>query len=192
VATAVLASSCGVPIDTAPTAIPQSQVPAALSVAPATLPSPNPHSQRYVNVTVFLVNGLQELVPVTVSIGRPAGFQAILTSLADGPDARATSLGYGTDLPTGVGLTALRASPSGVVVVQVSADFLAQGGQTAIGEYAQVVWTLFTSLPTVGIRMRAVQFYANGAPTGALLADGQLVTRPVTATDYKSLLAPTP
>jgi len=190
---ATLASSCGVPIAAAPTAIPPGQVPAALSVAPATLPAVVEPDERRIDVTVYLVNALQQLVPSPVTIGRPGSFQAILTSLANGPDGKATSLGYGTDLPAGVSLTAMRVTRAGVAQVEVGGGFLAQGGQTAIGEFAQVVYSLYASLPFVGIPgVKGVQFFSGGVPTGALLVDGQLVPRPVTADDYKSLLAPAP
>ena len=185
-----LASACGVPVDTTPTAIPTDEVPAALSVAPASTiaPAGNEGGQKpHINVTIYLVNGLQQLVEAIRPIKPPGSLQAVLTSLAGGPDSTESSLGYSTDLPVGVSLMALGLAPDGVAEVQVGASFLDQGGQTAINEYAQVVLSLSKSLSQV----KAVQFYSDGSQSGALLANDQLVFRPVTPADYTSLLEPT-
>jgi spore germination protein GerM len=187
---ATLASACGVPLDTTPTAIPAVQVPAALSVAPASTlaPAGDRGGQRnHINITIYLVNGLQQLVEAIRPIKPPGSLQAVLTSLAGGPDSTESSLGYSTDLPVGVSLMALGLAPDGVAEVQVGASFLDQGGQTAINEYAQVVLSLSKSLSQV----KAVQFYAAGSQSGALLANDQLVFRPVTPADYRSLQEPT-
>lgn len=187
---ALLGCACGVPIDRAPNALPANELPGALSAAPATtVPpgiDPSNSNRPHVDITIFLVNGLQQLVAATRAIKPPQTLQAVLTSLANGPSSKESAGGYSTDLPAGVSLTGTSLQPHGIAVVDVGASFLAQGGETAIDEYAQVVCSLARSLTQV----KAVDFTSAGVPSGALLANGQLVERPVTPADYKSLLAP--
>jgi spore germination protein GerM len=109
--------------------------------------------------------------------------QQLLTALTAGPDEAEHGRGLSTALPSDVGLrvTALR---DGVAVVAIEGGEPDADPRRLPLSVAQVVLTL-TSMPGVD----AVRLTRDGEFVQAPLATGELVSRALTAADYRSLLA---
>jgi spore germination protein GerM len=177
-------AGCGIPKDEAPRPVPPEAVdPRLLGRAePSATPTPSGSGALQVafvtgDDTVVLVRRPVSSSPV------PRQAQELLTALTGGPDAAELSDGLSTAVPADVALRV--ASVDAGVAVVVLEDASPDAGQRRLPlAVAQVVLTL-TSHPAIA----AVRFTSGGEPVEAPLPGGEAVKRPLTAADYRSLLA---
>lgn len=173
-------------------AAPSSGAPAASATAgPSSGPFPvaSPTGSLTLRVYFFLgsFTGNAGLAPVlresvkTVAVGA-----LVMGDLIAGPKGAelAASPAMYTDIPDGTRLLALTIE-NGVATVNLSGEF-ASGGvpSTAVGRYAQVVFTL-----TQFFSVQSVRFELDGSPVAAPIT-GSTVTRPVTRADYQDQVPP--
>lgn len=175
-------SACGVPVTSSPQVLSAGIMPKALS---ATIPTiPPPKTLRGKPVLIYLLNPVQRLFAVPRTVGRVTA-QSVLDVLEQGPSSKEFAEGLTTELLPGSRLVVLGVV-KGIAQVQLDSDFLELIGEAAVLELAQVVDTLAN---VQALKITAVQFYFDGVPTEAEIGNGSLVTRPVTARDYASLVA---
>ena len=182
---ALLAAGCGVPRDAAPRPVSPGAVdPSLLGESASPSPAPSTLAASTHRVAFVAAGDRLALVPRAVPAAPvPQEAQDLLAALMAGPDDGEHDNGLSTALPSDVVLrvTALRGD-----VAEVSIE----GGEPDADprrlplSVAQVVLTL-TSLPEVG----TVRLTRDGAPLPAPLPNGELVSRALTAADYRSLLA---
>ena len=108
---------------------------------------------------------------------------AVVQGLAAGPTDDEQARGLSTALPSGLTLNATR-QPNGIVALELDTDGGGRSSSETVLAVGQLVLTV-TSLPGV----QAVRFTRDGQPVEALLADGALTTRPLSASDYADLKA---
>lgn len=183
---AVALAACGVPVDSAPSALPKNGVPFGLlgpSAPPSTtstVPSP-----VEVPVRIYFVGPGGRLVAVArdVPVAAP-GITTVLGALIDGPTDAEAAAGLQNSVPTqtvvlGATLT------SGVATVNLGGTFGQLVGQTQIDAVAQIVFTA-TALPGVN----GVSFELNGQAVEVPVASGAQVPE-ATPAQFASL-APAP
>lgn len=182
VGTAVALTGCGVPVDSAPRAIPPGVVPPALLATGPTVvppsPAPPPHDAAPAEV-FFLADG--HLYPVARYVLRPPTLAEVLAALDAGPDAFELRQGVTSALGTDASLQVIGIH-DGVATIELDPSFGAISGEQAVELLAQTVYTA-TGVPGV----HAVQFEYEGAPVLAVLPNFQLVSTPVSRQDYAAL-----
>jgi spore germination protein GerM len=194
-------AGCGVPRDGAPRPLPAEQVDPRLrgsaTATPATAGTPTPtpsgsataESTSTFEVAFVRSDDALTLVPRPVQDG-PSDRQAqeLLAALEAGPRDAEHDRGLSTALPSGTVLR-LDGLEAGTAVVALDSPADADPRRLPLS-IAQVVLTL-----TSHRGIHAVQIVSGGQPAEAPLPDGELVRRPLTASDYMTLLAspaPTP
>ncbi len=194
-------AACGVPQDGAPRPLPAAQVDPRLrgsaTSTPATTgtPTPTPSGSATAEIAstfeVAFVRADDALTLVLRPVqDGPSDRQAqeLLAALEAGPDDAEHDRGLSTALPSGTVLR-LEGLEAGIAVVALDGPADADPRRLPLS-IAQVVLTL-----TSHRGIHAVQITSGGQPAEAPLPDGELVRRPLTASDYRSLLAaagPTP
>jgi len=170
---ALLATACGVPLDSAPETI-------AVDLGDAS-ELDLPVGDDLAPVTFFLVED-GGLVPVTHELPLPISVESVTSFLVEGIDPTGNGPGLRTSIPTGTRVLGVERDGA-VAEVDLSRDFAAVGGEEELLAVAQVVLTL-TELDGV----RAVAFELAGVATDVPLPDGALSNDPVAADDYRSLI----
>jgi spore germination protein GerM len=177
-------AGCGVPRDDTPRAVPAGQVDPRLLAEPSVTGTPTPTGSSAYMVAFVTPDDTLQLRSRAVSPGTPAEqAQQLLVELARGPDDAEHAHGLSTALPSDATLT-LTTLDQGVAVVAIDTGTKDAEPRRLPLSVAQVVLTL-TSHPDV----HSVSITSDGQPVEAPLTDGFVVNRPLTAADYRSLLA---
>ena len=106
---------------------------------------------------------------------------AVLQGLQDGPTASEQAAGLTSALQPGLTLSVVHFQATSVVL-ELSGETGGQSATENVLAVGQIVLSV-TALPAVD----QVTFSHNGVPVEALLADGALTTKPLTAEDYETL-----
>jgi spore germination protein GerM len=170
-----LAAGCGIPLDDAPEAI---DVEFAAAVDGA-VPVPGDLAA----VSIYLVRN-ESLVSVTRDLSAPPMLEVILNSLfgpVTEPEHRA---GLRTAIPRSTQILSIE-EEGATLLVDLSRDFAAVGGEEEVLAVAQIV---MTAASFEGVE--SVAFQLEGVPTDVPVASGALSVDPVAADDYASLVAP--
>jgi Sporulation and spore germination len=183
-ALALALGACGVPISGSPRAISRNQVP--------TPPPPSTTTTAgadEIPVTIVLVNATTSLAAVATRYA-PQQSDHLSTALSDllawtptGNEQGLTSAIPAATRLVGVSPNAnLGETPTTVVTVNLSLDFLAINGLSQVLAVEQVVFTVACALvPTT-----RVLFEVDGVAQPVPIGSGISVSRPVSATDYPS------
>jgi hypothetical protein len=174
----ILASSCGVPYDAGPRALPG--LPQALS-GPAAAPPTTTLSHGALANLFYIQNSRLYLFPNLLP--KPLTISEVLSSLAGGPGPRAAASTGGpveNDIPVGSDLQKVGLA-KGVVHVEAAKVFYDQQSTQAALELGQIVYSL---VETKALGVLAVQFFLQGAPAAVVNASGQDVTGTVSEADY--------
>jgi len=182
----VVTASCGVPTSNDVRAIDPDNIPAPFAT-PTNHPTTSPATGA---PSVYLADQNGHLVATPVRLTTPASFprdtlEAVLTQLAAGPSPEQVKRGLSSALPPAIGL--------GIVdVAGLQATLALDGDQLPVSDQttlatAQIVLTA-TSVPGID----AVTFTRGGHQVEAPLVGGPLTFRPVTASDYRSLVTHVP
>jgi spore germination protein GerM len=199
----VTVASCGLPNDHSYSAIRADDIPFGIAdtttsttttIPPATTTTTTPQVTTTIATTpvklYFVSNG--KLQPVTRALPNPAGPEAALAALQQGPLENDQPAGLRSAVPAGtIGMVTVG---GGVATVDLAPSFVqptTAGNQATVATvdqplaFGEIVLTL-TSLPGIG----QVKFAVGGQPQDALVADGSLVAGPVSADSYAALRAP--
>jgi spore germination protein GerM len=183
-ATLLLLTNCGVPAQQAPVQIKPEAVPSQLRDVPSP-ESAMPSTADPGKSTVFVhfvrkdrLVGLPREAPAASQSGR---LNAVVTALIAGPSEGEQARGITSALPPGLQLTVV-AIEGQRVVLELSGETDGRSATENVLAVGQIVLSM-TSLTTV----KEVVFSRDGAPAEALLADGALATKPLTAADYAVL-----
>jgi hypothetical protein len=134
-----------------------------------------------VAVTLYLEGANKHLERVSSYVTWPATVTALLDALARGPTA--AQAGRGLVSPaSAVGTFGVGPVQDGVVTIDLPASFENLGGEDQILAAAQVVFSV-TTFPGI----RGVHFLIGGQAVHVPNSAGQLVSGPVTPSDYASL-----
>jgi hypothetical protein len=167
-------SACGVPIGSSPQALPQSELPRALTEPPG---KPGPVATTGVRVPVyFLVNS--HLFAQPAFVPKHPSLQELLTALEAGPTIAQYGKGITTALQGTSNLVAIRVL-RGIAEVGLDQAYYQLSEPQAVLELGQIVYTV-SDLPSV----KSVQFFTNGAAVDVETEYGNTVSGPVTSADY--------
>lgn len=177
-ALAVLAAGCGVGPERQARPLTSEEAPFALLSRPTGAAQPPGERSEQL---LFIEDAL--LVPVSrrTVLVTP---QSALSDLLTGPSVEERARGLTTALPAGAGPGQVRVE-DGLASVSLGGELLDSGRSDQLLAFAQVVLTL-AALPEV----TAVRFLRDGQPLPVPRADGAIVEAPLTAADYRSLVAP--
>jgi hypothetical protein len=170
-----LATGCGIPVQSKPSAIPANHVPFdLLNPSPSTTTTTLPSVTALVPVKVYFLSSTQQLQSADRVVVPPAPLTAVLTTLLAGPTSAEAQRGTTTAIPTDV--TVLSATTAGsVVTVNFNDAFEQITGASIELAVAQVVATVAAQNgPTTG-----VSFEIEGQPTNVPIASGVQVPGPV-------------
>jgi spore germination protein GerM len=172
-------SSCGIPTDSSPKAIPKNNVPFHLlsPSAPSTSTTVVPPTVA-VPETIYLVDTGQHLTPVTRDIALPATLTQTLGALLDGPTEAESAEGMQSFL-TGTPADVTASVANGVVTVNFTTNPVQVVGPDQILAVSQVVFTATAQSGIVG-----VLFQIAGQPIAVPTAGGPQVAGPVGRTTY--------
>jgi spore germination protein GerM len=185
-AAALAVAGCGLPIQGSATEVPDDEVPfGLLEVGPPIVVPPTPGP----TVALHLVDG-QQLVAVERPVppdgeGAAGDVAAAIGALQEGPTAEEEQRGLDSALAAEEALVAGVAVQAGVAVVDLGEPFTEIRPDRQLLALGQIVLTL-TSRPGVG----QVRFRLQERAVEVPRADGSLTADPVSADDYRSLLAP--
>ncbi len=127
----------------------------------------------------FLVS-VHRRVPATLGVAKAA-----ITALLEGPTARETAKGMGSNIPDDTRLHGISIE-DGIATIDFSASFESGGGSLSMfARLAAVVYTA-TQFPTVD----KVQFELDGKPITVFSGEGILLEEPVGREDYHDILPP--
>lgn len=181
---AACATACGVPVQTRPVALTNGQLPAGLTSASTTTTLPG-SSVPVSLIQVYFVAG-DRLVARSRLVPSPGSLPEAVADLLAGPTPAESIAGIRTSIDPGTELLSERVTKD-KVVLDLSAAFTNTGGPDQILSIAQLVFTA-TGVPGID----AVSFQLQGSPVAVPLADGTLVTGPVTRDAYASLVVSPP
>lgn len=182
VAVAALAlTSCGVPTDEAPQALPRQNVPFHLLNPPNAAQGTSTTGK--VPVQIYLVRGTA-LFPVSRLSSPPGSLQHVLDALLTGPTTDEVAAGLRTAIGQQITLRSAGLA-YGLAVVDLSSNFGQIVGHEQILAVAQIVFTA-TALPGV----TAVDFELDGKPVPVPTGEGALVQRSLTRADFPALAPP--
>ena len=180
----VVLAGCGVPRDDAPRVVPAGQVDPRLLPQPSPTATPSPTGSSVFKVAFVVAGDRLKLTPRPVSPGSASEqVQQLLVDLASGPDDAEHAKGFSTTLRSAT-LTLMTLNDGEAVVTMNGASKDPDPRRLPL-PVAQVVLTL-TSHPAV----HAVRIISDGEPVEAPILGGGIAHRPLTASDYASLLAP--
>ena len=180
VAAAVALAGCGVGAQRSPVALDRRSIPYGLlgHRAHRQTSAPNFESTR---VTLWLVGGDQQLVPVRAYVAWPATIGGLLNALVQGPTEPQSQRGL-VSPASAVGPISSGPPRHGIVPVDLPASFENLGGSDQLLAAAQIVYTL-TGFPGI----RGVVFKVVGERANVPNAKGKLVAGPLTRAAYSSL-----
>lgn len=178
---AAVSTSCGVPVSSAPHALPKSALPQALvqkqqPLAGGAIPT---HAVR---LHIYLIQEPgQQLVHVNRYQRAPITVQTVLYQLEAGPLAADFQQNYESALPAESHLQAVGPiTKSGTVTIRLDATFGQQQGQGPVDELAQIVWSVQDSLRNV----HRVRFVDSSGDISVEIGNGNFVDRPVSLADF--------
>lgn len=170
----LVTTACGVPIGSGPQALPQSELPKALTEVPEPHP---PAATSGVHVPVyFLLNS--HLFAQETFVHKPPTLQELLNTLEAGPSITQYGKGITTALQGSSNLVGIRVV-HGVAEVGLDVAYYQLSEPQAVLELGQIVYTV-GDLPSV----KSVLFFTNGAPVEVETEHGNAVSGPVTSADY--------
>jgi spore germination protein GerM len=170
---AAVVTACGVQSDTQPRALAPDDVPFDL-LAPATS-STSAETSEGVGSTVWFVDNEGLLARARRNIPPPVTVSAVLAELLAGVSDAEASNGLRTNISSGTQLLAVHGPESGLVTVDLSAEFLTVTRELQRLAVAQVVFTA-TGLPNVD----RVLFQFAGRPAEVPGAGDELTSAPLT------------
>lgn len=180
VALACAAAACGVPLDAEPRLTPPDDVPYDLLASTTTTLVAAVDQGDETSICLAINSSV-------LSVGRDRSGQPPLNTLLQlvvaGPTEGEATLGLRSAIPTADMVTTVVAE-GGTAQVQLGATFAELPGDQQLLALAQITCTL-TTQPEVD----RVSFTLAGKEIEVPLADGSLVSRPVTRADYRTLLA---
>jgi spore germination protein GerM len=182
----LLVVGCGVPVQESPVQIQPDVLPSRLreTALPRDV-APTTPGLGQVSVVVHFVRDdrLVRLVRELPSGPVQDRLTATVAALVTGPTDRERAAGISSALPTGLQLTVV-ALEGDRAVIELSGETDGSSAAENVLAVGQIVLST-TAVPTV----REVTFERDGLPVDALLADGSLTNRPLTAADYAVLAA---
>lgn len=186
---AALLVGCGVPTGDPPHRIDAADIPYGLAESTPGSAAPTTAASAADDPRVFFLNAEDLLVPRARDVGQgpqEERLNALLGALAAGPTEQELRGQLSTALRPDVDLS-IQAVDDGVVTVDVDGAEGAQNGGESRQAVAQIVLTA-TSLPAID----AVLISADGQRIEAPLPSGELSSAPLTAEDYRELVAAAP
>jgi spore germination protein GerM len=185
-ASAALLTACGVSSQESPVEIRPGEIPTQLrgDAGAATHTPVTPEPGRSAVLVQFVRNdrlvGLTRQAPVSPPEAR---LESVVGALVNGPTEGEQARGFASALPPG--LTVRVVSTEGErVVLELGGESDGQSATENVLAVGQIVLSV-TSVENIS----QVSFSRDGVPVEALLADGALTTKPLTAADYADLRA---
>ena len=175
-ALAFVVTGCGIPTQSAPSALGRSKVPFnLLDPHPPTTTTTQPKPSSYVPVKVFYLSTNNQLAAVQRLVATPAPLVSVLDAMLAGPTQVETSQGLTTAIPSDVGVLSVSTPQSGIVVVDMNTAFGQITGTNSELAVAQIVATVATE---AGLNTGVI-FEIDGQRTSVPIANGQQVAGPV-------------
>jgi len=159
-------SGCGVPVDSAPTALSRSGVPFDLLAPSSPTSTTTSLPPATVGVQIFLVSSSGQLVAADRPVPYPASLSSAVAALIDGPTAAESAASLQSAVPAQTDLLSATIS-GGIATIDLGGTFGQLVGQAQIDAVAQIVFTA-TALPGVS----DVVFELNGQPVAVPTASG--------------------
>lgn len=176
-------TACGVPIQSRPVALSASQIPSGLTAAPTTTTLPGSTTPVSI-VQIYFVAG-DRLVARSRLVPSPGTLTERLAALLAGPTLSESAAGMRTAInPDTVLLDDKTVKDR--ATIDLSDSFTDTGGPDQILAIAQFVYTATSTGPE---GTDSVSFEVGGNPVAVPVADGTLVSGPVTQADYEILLS---
>ena len=182
-ALAFVVTGCGIPTQSAPSALGRSKVPFnLLDPHPPTTTTTQPKPSSLVPVKVFFLNSSSQLQSEPRVVASPAPLTAIISSMLAGPTTAETASGVFTAIPSDVAVLSTT-SQGGVVTVNMNTAFAQINGTSTELAVAQIVATVAAEngLGT------GVTFEIEGQRTSVPIANGSLVAGPVYLIEFLSV-----
>lgn len=179
----ILLAGCGVPLEQEPAPIRPEAVPSQLQGTgrPASARPTATPGRLTVQVNFVRNDRLVSLAREAPTAAPADRLTTVVQALMAGPSATEQSDGITSALPPELTLTVVDVQGSRAVL-ELSGETEGRSATENVLAVGQIVLSV-TSLPTVN----EVTFWRDGAPVEALLADGALTTKPLTAADYAAL-----
>jgi spore germination protein GerM len=183
VLSAAALSSCALPTQGSPSAIPANKVPfGLLNPHPSSTTTTQPNASTLVSVKVFFLTANDQLQPAARYVPPPAPLIAILDAMLAGPSNAESKSGITTAIPNDV--TVLSTSVTGnVVTVNMNSAFAQITGTDSELAVGQIVATVATE---VGLGTGVV-FEIEGQRTSVPIANGSQVAGPVYLIEFLSV-----
>lgn len=176
---AMVAVSCGIPTQDAPSAISKDAVPFnLLSPSSPTTTTATIPPVASVSEPIYLVAPTQHLSPVFRNVAPPANLTQIIGALLEGPTSAEASIGLQSSL-TGKSSDVVATEANGIATVNFTTNPVQVVGPSQILAIAQVV---FTAMAQPGIT--GVLFEIAGTAVEVPTAGGAQVPGPVTDNTY--------
>lgn len=182
-AAAVGLGGCGVPVQTRPVALSASLVPRGLAAAATTTTIRGSSTPVSIIQVYFVVR--DRLIARSRLVPSPGTLPEALGALLAGPTPAESTAGIRTTISAGTELITERVT-RGRALVDLSPTFTDTGGPDQILAIAQLVYTV-TGLDRPPIS--SVSFELGSDPVAVPIANGTLVSGPVSRTDYASLVS---
>jgi spore germination protein GerM len=169
-------AACGIPTQKVPSSISPSRVPLHLaSPGSAGSTTTQPDAKSQVQVTVYLLNADNVLVPLHRFVQVPAPLSSIITAMLGGPTQTDENDGLYTAIPSDVAVLSVPPAQGSVVTVNFNDAFGQITGADAELAVAQVVATVVAqSKPET-----SVQFEIDDQPISVPISSGAQVSGPV-------------
>jgi len=169
-------AACGIPTQRQPSSISPSRVPLHLaSPGGAGTTTTQPDAKSEVQVTVYLLNADNDLVPLHRFVQVPAPLSSIITAMLGGPTQADENDGVYTAIPSDVAMISPPATQGLVVTVNFNDAFGQITGADAELAVAQVVATVVAQ----GKPETSVLFEIDGQPISVPISSGAQVSGPV-------------
>lgn len=187
-ALAFVVTGCGIPTQSAPSALGRSKVPFnLLDPHPPTTTTTQPKPSSYVPVKVFYLSTNKstnnQLAAVQRLVATPAPLVSVLDAMLAGPTQTETSQGLTTAIPGDVGVLSVSTPQSGIVVVDMNTAFGQITGNNSELAVAQIVATVATE---AGLNTGVI-FEIAGQRTSVPIANGQQVAGPVYLIEFLNI-----
>jgi spore germination protein GerM len=180
IAAVLVLVGCGVPLQDEPAPIEPQSIPSRLQ-SPRT-PTATPSAE----MTTVQVNFVRKnrLVSLEREVSGTDVLAEVIQALKAGPTEAEQRDGITSALPPGITLT-VAATQGTSVGLELSGETNGRSATENVLAVGQIVLSV-TALQSVD----EVTFWRDGSPVEALLADGALTTKPLTAADYEALQSP--
>lgn len=180
----LLLAACGIPTQPSASAIPASQLHARRPVTP---PTESPCAKGCTSINVYFVSSKGRLVPVGRIAPPHDKVGAVVGAMLAGPTPAERATGFSTALPTDIRLLSTTETlKRRTITLNFSVDFATLSGPQEVLGVAQVVYTVSSITPGVG-----VIFEIASVPVQVPLETGRLVNGAVHVPQYESLLTTT-